>query len=148
MNGMCHLGRVALVLGVLAWGGSSIALAEYLGAVQSWRGVIADDELFKKVPTVIASQDQFEALWKAWRPGQPTPKVDFKKHLVFVFALPKRRLNGMNVEVREGGETFVTGISGAGGPKLEKGFSYIIGSYRREKIKSLGPDKTPLPGEK
>ena len=60
-------------------------LQEWKGAVQTSapRG-LAPRKLF------IADQPSWNALWTAWRPNEPVPKVDFARELILVETAPGR----------------------------------------------------------
>src|SRR5215471_14480429 len=54
-----------------------------------WSGKFPDDKdvpLMKLAPAsgYITDATEFEKLWKAWRPKEDLPKVDFDKQIVFV----------------------------------------------------------------
>src|SRR5688572_26310846 len=54
---------------------------------RTWAGTIGDNEaLQKQSPAAgyIAGPAAWEKLWKAWRPGQELPQVDFSRELVLV----------------------------------------------------------------
>lgn len=137
---------VCFVFIVLSFGLAPVPQGEFLQQLKNWSGIIEDSALQEKQPKegVVTGPKDFAMLWKAWRGNEPVPTVDFQSQLVVVVALKKQKLNAINVEVRQGGEAFLTGITASPPLKLEKGFSYVIGVYPREKIKLLYP-KRPIP---
>jgi hypothetical protein len=61
------------------------------GVERSWTGFIEDIPCAKSgaPPTgYITSSEDWQKLWKAWRPQEETPPVDFDKEIAFVAAFP------------------------------------------------------------
>ena len=88
---------------------------------------------------VINDQAAFDALWKAWRTGDP-PKQDFAKHLVLVMT-----------HAEHGRVEFLVNLDGAGSLDVQakvtgrriKGNTYVIAIGPREGLKTIGG--TPAP---
>lgn len=57
-----------------------------IDAVQEWDGILADKKLAELVPDngYVTNQSAWSDLWKAWRPNEKLPEIDFNKHLVIV----------------------------------------------------------------
>jgi hypothetical protein len=49
-----------------------------------------DKELYRETPvsSFIATRDAWEHLWRAWRPNERVPAVDFQKSIILAFAGP------------------------------------------------------------
>jgi hypothetical protein len=54
--------------------------------IQRWQGIIKEEGGRKHIPAdyFILEQKTFKKLWKAWRPDEKKPTVDFSKHLIVV----------------------------------------------------------------
>jgi hypothetical protein len=51
-------------------------------------GLVTDLSGQAPVGGVIATAEAWERLWRAWRPGEPVPDVDFGREMVLVAAGP------------------------------------------------------------
>ncbi|MEI8019730.1 MAG: hypothetical protein WCH39_16115 [Schlesneria sp.] len=51
-----------------------------------WQGIIKDDSLRKLAPEdgFLADAKSLETVWKAWRPEEEVPKLDFSKEIILV----------------------------------------------------------------
>ena len=115
---------------------SLIIAATPVEPIAQWEGQIAENDGKKFAPTggVIFDQDSFEKLWKAWRPKEALPEVDFSKDLIVVGVV-----NGPNTVLMRP----VLGESGnlqfnVGGPKRGgPGFGYLMMKLKRQGIKTV-----------
>ena len=57
-----------------------------IDAVQEWSGILADKKLTELIPDngYVTNQSAWNDLWKAWRPNEKLPEIDFNKHLILV----------------------------------------------------------------
>ena len=65
--------------------------------VEQWSGVVSNDALKASAPAAHAVADAaaWDRLWKAWRPDEAVPAVDFSKDVILVAV-------GLNLIVRRG----------------------------------------------
>lgn len=111
--------------------------AKPVPAIQKWSGIIRDDETLKRQAPVaghIADAATFEKLWKAWRPKEAVPKVDFTKELVLVATAAGPNRVAMSATLDDKGDLKVrsraTLIGGLG-------FGYAIATVSRQGVKSI-----------
>ena len=114
------------------------ALAEdrTLKPTRQWVGVHKDEKVKKMAPEVgfLTDARSFARLWKAWRPDEKVPAVDFKKEIVVVAAGGPNRPNVTGV-LNDRGNLKVRAISTLiGGP----GFGYAFATFPREGVKTVG----------
>lgn len=101
-----------------------------------WTGKVQDEALRNLAPesSYIADADTWSKLWKAWRPNEEQPKVDFNKELILVGTVPGPNLVLMRPQVNDEGDVrFVVGGTRIGGP----GFGYKLIKIASEGIKSV-----------
>lgn len=101
-----------------------------------WDGKVADNELKKFAPTggVIFDSDNFEKLWKAWRPSETTPEIDFTKEILIIGIVSGPNSVMMRPSLNESGNLqFVVGGTKRAGP----GFSYLMMKMKKEGIKTV-----------
>jgi hypothetical protein len=111
--------------------------AKPVPAIQQWSGIIRDDETLKRQAPVaghITDAAIFEKLWKAWRPKEALPKVDFNKELVLVATAPGPNRVALSASLDDKGDlkirsraTLVGGL----------GFGYAIATISRQGVKSI-----------
>lgn len=72
--------------GVLDLPAVRLAQPRKLAPVKSWIGQLDEKRLAEMAPAkgYVTSEAEWKKLWKAWRPGEDMPAVDFTKHLVLV----------------------------------------------------------------
>ena len=140
------------MLGVLASVGLLVGVANAADTpvkpTKEWPGKFPDDKdlpLMKLAPAggFIADKAAFEKLWKAWRPKEETPKIDFEKELVLVGTTQcaGNRI-GAALRLDAKGDLkaafFATQIAGPG-------FAYTIVVINREGVKTV--DGKPIAKE-
>jgi hypothetical protein len=110
--------------------------AKKVPVLQKWDGKVKDETLRKASPTTgyIANEKDFEKLWKAWRPDEKVPKVDFKEELVVVGVADGPNQVNLIPQVNDKGDlSILARATLVGGP----GFSYQIATIKREGIKTV-----------
>lgn len=114
---------------------------------QVWSGKQQDESLLKKFTPkteFIADADAWEKLWKAWRPGEELPKIDFSKSLVLVgTAYGPNRANMRPMTDDDGNLKFVVFSTKIGGP----GFGYTLMVVDRDGIKTVNGHAVPAVDE-
>lgn len=111
--------------------------------VQSWSGKIADEALRKHEPAggLVLDSAAWQQLWKAWRPKEKLPPVDFRTHLVLVFTASGPNSVGCEPTIDAKGNVRAEAMSTLiGGP----GFGYLMLSISREGVKTV--NGRPLDG--
>ena len=117
----------------------SVAVAAEQGEVEleaSWQGKVQQEGLHRHAPKAgfVAGQRGFETLWKAWRPDEPVPAVDFNKFIVLVGTVPGPNQVAMRPRLdEEGNLTFTVAGTKIGGP----GFGYAMQQVSRKGVKSV-----------
>ncbi|QVL30892.1 hypothetical protein KIH39_18835 [Telmatocola sphagniphila] len=104
--------------------------------IAHWQGKVADDSLQKIAPTegYIANAQLLEKLWKAWRPKEEVPSVDFKKELIILGVIPGPNSIGIVPSVDDKGDLkFTLQSTEIGGP----GFGYHLVQIKREGVKTI-----------
>ena len=105
--------------------------------LKRWSGVIRDDETLKRqapTPGHISDAATFEKLWKAWRPKEALPKVDFTKELVLVATAAGPNRVALSATLDDKGDLRVhTRATLIGG----RGFGYAIATINRQGVKSI-----------
>jgi len=130
---------LVLGVGVLAASGalSDDKPEKPVPALQKWSGIIRDDETLKRqAPTTAHVSDAatFEKLWKAWRPKEALPKVDFSTELVLVVTAAGPNRVALSATLDEKGNLKVRSRATlVGGP----GFGYALATVKRAGIKSI-----------
>jgi hypothetical protein len=117
------------------------ALAEVVKPAQQWTDVIRDETLKKEAPKdgLLTDAKAFAKLWKAWRPKEKVPDIDFKKQFVLVRTAGGPNRPFMNAKVDEKGNlTASVGATLIGG----EGFGYLIAVFDRKGVKTV--DGKPL----
>ncbi len=113
------------------------AAATFAAAPESLaNGKIPDESLEKLAPKsgVIADDATFEKLWKAWRPGEVVPEVDFEKDLVIVGIVDGPNLVMLNPQLEEDGNVkYVVAGTRMAGP----GFGYRMVKMSRDGVKTI-----------
>lgn len=101
-----------------------------------WNGMIADESLQKlaSVEGFLADAESLAKVWKAWRPTEEVPTVDFTKEIIVVGVVPGPNLVLMRPSLDEKGDLqFVVAGTRKGGP----GFGYLMVKVSREGIKTV-----------
>jgi len=123
---------------------------------RSWTGSIEDIPCAKSgaPPTgYLTSAEDWQKLWKSWRPNEETPSVDFDKEIAFVAAFPGADTDiSFLVSLTPGGD-LSGGFGGHGDTKdhYSLGFAYGIvvmpragiKTYNRQPFEKSGADLSP-----
>ena len=109
---------------------------------EQWRGVVPEDEMRSVAPTLpfVAAHESWRELWRAWRPEEPLPEVDFESEVVLVRLVDGPNRIKLSATLDEDGAVQVrarnTRIAGPG-------FGYALARISRQGVKSI--DGEPLP---
>lgn len=122
----------------------SVPAADQVQAVVRWSGTVADPDQEAKKPAggVVTDWKEFAALWKAWRPNEQKPDIDFASHFVLVVTRQKHTTFVMQINVMDDGDGRVLS-GGLGGEKEIPGFGYGLAVFPRGKVKTLGGKAIP-----
>jgi hypothetical protein len=103
--------------------------------VRSWAGILDEKKLTEAVPPkgYLTSRAGWEKLWKAWRPGEKLPEVDFEKHLVLVDLGGMYPL-GYELKLTDKGDLRVRLLAKVPG---KRGYGYGIAVIERSGVKSI-----------
>jgi hypothetical protein len=109
-----------------------------------WSGFIADPTLEVQAPQngLVTTEKEFNALWKAWRPGEEAPRISFDSHFVVVTTRTKRSTSMIGLFHTADGDAGVGSMFNSVDPERQ-GFGYGIGVYDREKVKTIGGKQVP-----
>jgi hypothetical protein len=116
---------------------------EPLKPTAQWKGRVADRDLEKEKPEkgLITTQEAFTKLWKAWRGEEKPPAVDFDKEVVIVVTSKTGELRSLLLQQDDKGNVaLAVGISRE---ELKGGFSYVMGSLKREGVKTIDGKEIP-----
>jgi hypothetical protein len=110
--------------------------------VKEWKGSFPDEKdepLMKVAPgngSYIANQKDWEKLWKAWRPKEELPKIDFDKQIVFVVSgqCADNQITGTFQLTGQGDLLFGHEVTDRAGP----GFVYRIWVVDLDGVKTIG----------
>jgi len=123
--------------------GASIALAEpiKLKPNREWGAVIRDDKLKVYAPKngLITDQKTFEKVWKAWRPTDKTPEINFGKEFVFVAVSSGPNRVSMQAALDDGKLAIKTAQTLIAG----EGFGYILATFNRKDVKTVNGAALP-----
>lgn len=100
------------------------------------KGKIPDAALLKLAPKsdFITDAKTFSKLWKAWRPGEAVPEIDFSKDMVIVGTADGPNLVIFEPKLQEDGDLkFVVASTRMFGP----GFGYRMVKIAREGVKTV-----------
>jgi hypothetical protein len=112
---------------------------ERVRPVVRWSGVVVDPNLEKEKPAnlMIVNREDLAALWKAWKPKEQVPDIDFESYFVIVVTASKHTTFVVQITVEDDGDgSHLTRI--LGGEKDIEGFGYGMAVFRRDKVKKLG----------
>lgn len=105
--------------------------------IRKWSGIIRDEEKLKQqAPKAghVSDTAAFEKLWKAWRPKEAAPKVDFTRELVLVATATGPNRVAMSASLDDKGDLRVRSRATLIGGR---GFGYAIATISRRGIKSI-----------
>ena len=142
MNGPHRLYAIVAVLFITALVTPAVqAEAKPLKPTAEWRGSVEDLTLQTAAPAsgALTSQKAFADLWKAWKPDDKLPEVDFTKELVLVATTRGSRLS-LSAALDEQGNLQPRGISTR---DLRPGFRFHLIAVSREGVKTI--NNKPLP---
>lgn len=77
---------------------------------QSWDGIIQNRNLLKQSPAegFLLDAKAWEKMWKAWRPGEKLPAVDFEKEIAIILTVPgPNRISSPDLVVNKDGNVRV-----------------------------------------
>jgi len=127
---------------LLTLGASAVLAAPVkLKPNREWGAVIRDEKLKAHAPKtgVIADQKSFEKVWKAWRPTEKTPEINFSKEFVVVALSSGPNRVSIGATLDDGKLTIRAAQTLIAG----EGFGYSLATFNRAGVKSIGG--TPLP---
>jgi hypothetical protein len=105
--------------------------------LREWVNVVRNNALSKEAPKegFLTDAKAFAKLWKAWRPDEKVPEIDFRKQVVIVtLATGGPNRPRINVTLDDDGNVKVSASSTLiGGP----GFGYSIATFERKGIKTI-----------
>lgn len=113
---------------------ADVVLAD--GPAELAKGKIADASLEKLAPksSFITDAGTFAKLWKAWRPGEAVPEVDFRKELVIIGTASGPNLVMFQPKLQDDGDLkYVVASTRMAGP----GFGYRLVKLNREGIRTV-----------
>ena len=115
------------------------ALAEdkTLKPTRAWVGVHKDEKVKKLAPEAgfLTDAKSFAKLWKAWRPEEKVPEVDFRKEFVVVATAGGPNRPNVSGVLDDRGDLKIRAISTLiGGP----GFGYAFATFPRAGVKTVG----------
>jgi hypothetical protein len=111
---------------------------------ERWQGKIAVESLQNLAPPerFLADDKKFEKVWKAWRPEDEVPPVNFEEEIVIVATASGPNTLRMNLQLGDNGDLQFDPMSTlVGGP----GFGYLMLKVSREEV--LTVNGTPLMGK-
>ncbi len=115
---------------------STLLAATPVEPTARWNGMIADESLQKLAPAegFLLDAKSLAKVWKAWRPKEEVPTVDFMKELVVVGVVPGPNSVLMRPALDENGDLqFIFAGTKKGGP----GFGYLMLKISREGVKTV-----------
>lgn len=124
---------------------ASPAPAENLAVLRNWAGKLPDNALLRNAPPTgfIVAGDEWARLWRAWRPDEQVPPVDFGQELILVFTADGPNNVGCEPRLEADGNVRALAMSTLmAGP----GFGYLIQCVPRAGVRAV--NGRPLPGEK
>jgi hypothetical protein len=129
---VCAL-AVASIVPLLA---GSARAQQSLAPSHQWEGEFSDEKLKQEVPKggVITDADGFAKLWKAWRPNEAVPAVDFKKQFAFVATCSTKGERPVPWATLQGGALSVSWDAARRG---RGGWGYAILTFDRNGVKAV-----------
>jgi hypothetical protein len=111
---------------------------------QHWDGEFGDEKLKQAVPKggVIADADGFAKLWKAWRPNEAAPGVDFDKQFVVVATCVTKGEHPVSWATLRAG---VLGVNWDGARRGRGGWGYDILAFDRAGVNEVNGLKLAPP---
>lgn len=133
--------RTSCILALFVVVGVADAAPTKVTPSKDWVAVVKDDNLKKHAPKdgFITDAKTFEELWKAWRPDEKLPTVDFKKEFVVVTLASGPNRPGISATLDEGNLKILARQTLIGGD----GFGYSIATFSREGVKKVNGKELP-----
>ncbi|WP_020469673.1 hypothetical protein [Zavarzinella formosa] len=88
------------------------------------------------------SNQAFNGLWKAWRPKEQVPNIDFSSYFVVIVTASKHTTRVMQINVADDGDGSLL-TSRLSGEKEMDGFGYGLAVFQRAKLKTFGKKAIP-----
>lgn len=134
---MTRLSIVCLLLVV----GFASAESKKLVPNRNWVDVITNEALKKEAPEngFITDTKTFEKVWKAWRPKEKVPTIDFAKEFVIVTYAGGPNRPSISATIDEGKVKILAIQTLIGGD----GFGYSLASFPRKDVKSVNGKDLP-----
>jgi len=111
--------------------------AESVKPVVNWSGTVKELAKQKALPEhgLVVDQKGFVDLWKAWRPNEEAPQVDFSTHFVVVRTAEGRFTFIAELQVDENGAALL--LTARGSTVYVEGFGYGLAVFPRDKVKTF-----------
>ncbi len=136
-----HRSFLAALAVVLACVPAASAVPTKVVPDRDWVAVIRDEKLKKVFPRagVITDARTFEKVWKAWRPTEKVPAIDFTKQFVVVTLASGPNRPFISAILDEGNLKITARQTLIGG----EGFGYSLATFNRKGVKSVNGKKLP-----
>lgn len=132
-------GALAVLLGGIIWLSPAVTRSaeKDIKPVRVWFGVVKDAAKRKLAPRerFLTEAREFEKLWRAWKPDDRTPEVDFSQNVVIVDTEDKGKIDQMVFHLNDKGDLAI--IVGFADAKDFPGFSFGFAQVPRTGIKSI-----------
>jgi hypothetical protein len=133
--------RLCCVFAVLVLAGCADAKPLEVAPNRDWVEVVRDEDLKKYAPKdgLVTDAKTFGELWKAWRPKEKAPEIDFKKEFAVITLAGGPNKPGISATLDEGELKIVARQTLIGG----KGFGYSIATFDRKGVKTVNGKALP-----
>jgi hypothetical protein len=147
---MCRFGTAVWSLAaasIVALMAGSGRAQQTVTPAQHWEGEFGDEKLKQAVPNggVITGPDGFAKLWKAWRPDERVPAVDFNKQVVVVATCSTKGEHPVTSATLRAG---VLGVSWDAARRGRGGWGYAILAFDRAGVNEVNGLKLAPPRDK
>lgn len=139
---MSRVPAARVCLGILLALPSLAHAGDVAPASRTWFGTIQDLTLRKHAPTTrfIDNAGDWETLWRAWKPADRVPTVDFTNHVILVATDGSRKIDRFLLRMGKDADlTFAVEFSHH---KDFPGFTFGMAEVRRAGVKRI--EGTPL----
>src|SRR5262249_47506935 len=135
------LAGLLALCGLCLLASSAAAKPEKVAPNRDWGAVVNDENLKKHTPKdgLVTDAKAFEALWKAWRPKEKVPAVDFKKEFAVVTLAEGPNQCSIRATLDDGNLVIEATQTLIGG----NGFGYSIATFNREGVKKVNGKALP-----
>jgi len=133
-------------LGLIVSNSAGQPRPEFIKPSQQWTGVIKDEARQAALPAngPMVDEAAWAKLWKAWRPDEDVPAIDFAENIVYAGTVPGPNRTLFAAALDSDGDLKITlGGTKIGGP----GFGYVLAVLPREGIKTYRGQPLPVAGE-